>query len=153
MNRRQKSEDEDYYRLCENIWRDYQNEIIDEESFNHAYDDYMKHSSLSSDKKCKVRKKAWKHLLTTKGISASKRRQLAEKKVIPKKERAIKRTIIRGLGKKMPYRTVKVVNKKVVERDFNVLGKQKGRTTYAREIKTKYGVAYVDELGRRVKKL
>lgn len=153
MNRREKSEDEDYYRLCENIWRDYQDEIIDEESFNHAFDDYMKHSKLPDRKRPIVRKKAWQHLLTTKGISTSKRRQLAEKKIIPQKERKIKRTIIRGLGGKYPYRTVKVINKKVVEREFNILGKQKGRTTYARKIKTKYGVAYVDELGRRVKKI
>jgi len=142
----------DYERLSENIENNYGDDIYNQDDYNDAFDDYL---SLQKDKMSKgdydkLKNQSWKFYSSeNKNITPRHKKQLklkrtqAQKRKLTtlKKEATPSKRIIKEKGKP----------KKVLK--FSYLGKQKGKTIYARKIQTKKGVRYIDKRGRFVRKI
>lgn len=144
-----------YERISEELDREYGDSIRDRDSFLTRYRDYMKNTNIRDDEK--FINKSFEEYTRNTAISPSRRRNVVHNTIEKEKQNQMEE--IRS-GKKRYKRTAqpnRIITKKKGKksriRTFTVLASRKGKTVYARKIKTKKGYRYVTKEGFRVKKI
>lgn len=139
---------DDLDRLAENIIHKYP-DIYDKDSFNESFDDYLKDKDIPNSPKEKLRKGAWEHVFKTKGISPMRKREIKKTSSVTIEEKTkIRNKRIKELN--LPFSVAKKKGKKTVQYNYDILGYQKSKTVYARSVKTKKGIRFIDRKGRYV---
>ena len=123
----------------------------DEEGFREAYSRYLRGTTIDTDK---AKRKVWERYKNNPTIRGSHKRivlfNIKQERTLKKYEKG---KVPRGRRNQPVRITIKVKGQKVRVRTFKVLARQKGRTVYARKIKTKVGFRYVSKEGWRAKRI
>jgi hypothetical protein len=116
---------EEIERLAERIHSEFKDKIDDKETFNQAFEDYLE-VTLTPKQKTTLRQKTFSEYA----------------KLEPDVRRVVKK------------RKKRVVRRKVPVKEFEIIGKQKGRIVFARKItikvRGKSQTRYIDKRGRYV---
>jgi len=151
-NNKESVTQEDMDRIADILDKDSRyNKWDDEEGFNRNYNDYLAGTKVNNSS---TRKKVFKRYKSNPLIRGQHKRIVMfnerQEKTLKKYEKG---QVPRG-RREQPARIItKYKGKKARVRTFNILARQKGKTVYARRIKTKVGVRYVTKQGWLAKRL
>lgn len=153
MKKIKKGYDEDMDRLAYHIFhdKDNKNKIIDAESFSDAYEDYLEGKDIQKNEVWK--RGTYQAFLNNKDIPPKYRERARKQtsKIITSRTQKLRREEVPSKRIIRTRRKMKRTKKRTLT--FNIPASQKGRTVYARRIKTKVGIRYVTKKGWRAKKL